>query len=510
MAIKVALAQEEVAVEPGGSTQVVAIIQNAGDRPDHVALEVEGIDAEWCAIPIPSVKLEPGNETRERILIRPPRSSESRAGVYPFVVRVRSLENGESGVVQASLAIQPFNLLTLEINPKRGLSTYWRKQAFFDVTIANLGNNELNLQLFASDPEEACAFEFEHERVRLAPGEMKTLWLKVQPTQTPVLGAARLYGFTLSTRAVENPYLTSTAQGQLERRALISPTALWLFGIAFFFWMLWLFLRPKPVDITDFRAEPSQIVAGEKAILRFQVANADRVFIEPGVGVIDPQKVRSVEVQPQEPTTYKLIAENRYGQRGREVTIIVTKAPEPPEPKVDKFFAEPKQVSRGESIYLRWNVQDASVVYITPPGVEKDPAVGGIEHIPTRTTTYELIAKNSAGKMVSKKITVEVVEPALSEIIAFNSDRARVNQGESVRLMWEVKNASRVEIDNGVGIVDAMTGDFTVMPEKTTVYTLTAVDVNGRSKRAKVKVEVITPKPPPDPSPTDVTDPSNP
>ncbi|GIV13647.1 MAG: hypothetical protein KatS3mg021_1929 [Fimbriimonadales bacterium] len=80
MAVRVRLGQEEVQVEPGGSAQVIAYIRNEGDQPDHVALEVEGIATEWCAIPIPSFQVAPGEEVQERILIHPPRSTESRAG----------------------------------------------------------------------------------------------------------------------------------------------------------------------------------------------------------------------------------------------------------------------------------------------------------------------------------------------------------------------------------------------------------------------------------------------
>jgi hypothetical protein len=121
MAIRVRLGQDEVQVEPGGSAQLLAVVRNEGDAPDQVALEVEGVDAEWCAIPIPSFSLAPGEEVQERILIRPPRSTESRAGTYPILVRARSLENGGSGVAQASITIRPYSMLTLEIAPKRGI-----------------------------------------------------------------------------------------------------------------------------------------------------------------------------------------------------------------------------------------------------------------------------------------------------------------------------------------------------------------------------------------------------
>ncbi|MCS7065318.1 MAG: hypothetical protein NZL85_03465, partial [Fimbriimonadales bacterium] len=138
MAIRVRLGQDEVQVEPGGSAQLMAIVRNEGDQPDHVALEVEGVDAEWCAIPIPSFTLAPGEEVQERILFRPPRSAESRAGTYPVVIRARSLENGGSSAAQASLVVRPYSMLTLELEPRRGVVSPLHKRAGYEVTVGNL------------------------------------------------------------------------------------------------------------------------------------------------------------------------------------------------------------------------------------------------------------------------------------------------------------------------------------------------------------------------------------
>lgn len=506
MAIKVALAEEEVNVEPGGSAQVMAIIHNAGDRADHVALEVEGLDTEWCAIPIPSFTLEPGDEARERILIRPPRSSESRAGTYPFLVRARSLENGEAGVVQASLSIQPYNLLTLEIDPKHGTTSFWNKQTVYDVTVSNLGNTELNLQMFASDLEEACSFEFETERLKLAPGEAKTIWLQAKPNQVPVLSSPRVFGFTVSTRAVENPYLTASTQGQLERRALISPVAIWVAALFLVASLVWMFTRPHPVEIEEFKAEPAQITAGEKTNLQWKVDNADSIYIDPGGLRLDPQKARAIDVQPTTSTEYTLTAENRFGRLEKKVMVTVSNAPAP---TIEAFTAEPANVKRGDAVLLRWKVNNATEVYVVPPGGKVDPAQSGMEHLPTRDTTYELIVKNQAGQTVSKKVSVTVFEPSMAQIIAFTADAAKITRGETVKLTWDVRNASKVEI-SGIGVVDSVSGEQIVQPAQTINYRLTATDANGRTSTATVNVRVDPPPTPSDSLESNETPPTQP
>ncbi|MCS6922861.1 MAG: hypothetical protein NZM10_00630 [Fimbriimonadales bacterium] len=497
MAIRVRLGQDEVQVEPGGSAQLLAMVRNEGDTPDQVALEVEGVDAEWCAIPIPSFQVAPGEEVQERILIRPPRSTESRAGTYPILVRARSLENGGSGVAQASLIIRPYSMLTLEIAPKRNIVSPLRKRAPYELTLANYGNTEQTVQLHVSDPEDEVVFELERERVPLAPGETQNVLVYAQPRRMPLLANPALFSFTATARSVEDPLRSTSVQAQLERRGVVSPIVLGFLLVLALGLALWWYTRPLPVAIEEFVAEPAQITAGETATLRWTVRHAEKVLIEPALGEFDPNRTRSVQVQPQTTTTYRLIARNRYGEQIREVVVIVQNAPEPPAPVITKFYAEPPQIKRGESVLLRWEVQNATELILTPPGGQKlDPAMPGFEHRPSRTTEYELIARNAAGKSVSKKIKVEVIDPSLAQILSFTAQPEQIQRGESAVLRWETLNAVRVEIDNGVGRVDPRQGEFTVTPTTTTTYTLTAYDSEGRPAQAKVTVKVETPSEP--------------
>ncbi|MCS6918635.1 MAG: hypothetical protein NZM28_02575 [Fimbriimonadales bacterium] len=502
MAIRVRLGQDEVQVEPGGSAQLLALVRNEGDAPDQVALEVEGVDAEWCAIPIPSFQLAPGEEVQERILIRPPRNTESRAGTYPILVRARSLENGGAGVAQGSLTIRPYSMLTLEIAPKRNTASPLRKRAPYELTLSNYGNTEQTVQLHAHDPEDEVAFELERERVLLAPGETQSVLVQAQPRRTPILANPALFSFTVTARSVEDPLRSASVQAQLERRGVVSPLVLGFLFVLGLLLALWAYTRPLPVQIEEFVAQPAQITAGETTTLSWTVRHAEKVLIEPALGEFDPNRQRSVQVQPQTTTTYRLIARNRYGEQLREVVVIVQNAPEPPAPVISKFYAEPAQIKRGESVLLRWQVQNATELILTPPGGQKlDPAMPGFEHRPSRTTEYELIARNAAGKSVSKKIKVEVIDPSQAQILGFTVQPEQITAGESATLRWELVNAIRAEIDNGVGRIDPKQGELSVTPAQTTTYTLTAYDSEGRPAQAKVTVK-IEPAPEPPPSET--------
>jgi hypothetical protein len=158
---------------------------------------------------------------------------------------------------------------------------------------------------------------------------------------------------------------------------------------------------------------------------------------------------------------------------------------------ITRFYAEPPQIKRGESVLLRWEVQNATELILTPPGGQKlDPAMPGFEHRPSRTTEYELIARNAVGKSVSKKVKVEVIDPSQAQILNFTAQPEKIVAGESVALRWELINAVRAEIDNGVGRIDPKQGEVSVSPATTTTYTLTAYDAEGRPVQAKVTITV--------------------
>lgn len=67
----------------------------------------------------------------------------------------------------------------------------------------------------------------------------------------------------------------------------------------------------------------------------------------------------------------------------------------------------------------------------------------GVEHRPSRTTEYELIARNATGKSVSKRITVGCWTPSQAQILSFTAQAEQIAAGESVALRWELVNAVR-------------------------------------------------------------------
>ncbi len=67
---------------------------------------------------------------------------------------------------------------------------------------------------------------------------------------------------------------------------------------------------------------------------------------------------------------------------------------------------------------------------------------------------------------------------AATTILSFTASNLAIRAGQSVTLTWEVVNADRIELDQGIGIV-ATRDSRTVTPTSTTTYTLVARGLNG-------------------------------
>src|SRR5579864_1345572 len=82
--------------------------------------------------------------------------------------------------------------------------------------------------------------------------------------------------------------------------------------------------------INQFTAEPSSIERGQSATLRWSVANATDISIDPGISAVQPNGSRTVF--PSNSTTYTLTAKGDGGTRTASATVNVTAPPPPPPP----------------------------------------------------------------------------------------------------------------------------------------------------------------------------------
>ena len=87
---------------------------------------------------------------------------------------------------------------------------------------------------------------------------------------------------------------------------------------------------PAPPNIVEFVAEPSSIERGQSSTLRWNVANAESISIDNGIGAVQAATQR--RVFPADSTTYTLTATGPGGSKTATASVNVTAPPPPPPP----------------------------------------------------------------------------------------------------------------------------------------------------------------------------------
>jgi peptidoglycan-associated lipoprotein len=86
------------------------------------------------------------------------------------------------------------------------------------------------------------------------------------------------------------------------------------------------------------------------------------------------------------------------------------------------------------------------------------------------------------------------------------AEPSTIDKGQSVTLSWSSQNATTLDLQPGVGTVQAA-GSSSVTPQDSTTYTLTATGPGGtQSATARVTVTIPPPPPPPPPPPKQVSE----
>ena len=506
------LASDLITVEAGATTPLSIELINRGDSSDQFELIIEGLDPEWTAVPVPVVTIKEHETQEEKIFFKPSRVSESSAGNYPFVLRVRSLTTGEARTVQGVLTVKPYHHLSVELSPKKGFVSPIRHQNTFDVTLINLGNTEHTVQLFGSDPEEACAFEIDSEQVSLGPGQQKTVLVTVNPSKQSLFSGNRLYGFSISARSIEQPSVVAVAQGQLEQRPLMS-----IGGIAAVIFVLlvvglWVYLiPPKPsISVT---VDTQEITKGGSLHITWTTKGSPtKVHIAAlGQTIYDgPDSVTKADFEPEfkpdapaapfEITGYAEKEDHEYSFK--PIRIAVNEPPHVEDPRIDEFKLDQTKIPKDGTVTVTYKTTNASKVVLLPMGTSLDMSVDQtqIQANDVNTKEYTLVAYNKVGKMARKTIKVSIFIASKAKVLTFNAVPASITgQAGDVTLNWQVLNAVRIELssDGDVRQVDSV-GPLPLHVTKTTQVTLTAYDDAGVVDRKTVKITVLPPPIPPD------------
>jgi len=235
---------------------------------------------------------------------------------------------------------------------------------------------------------------------------------------------------------------------------------------------------PQSVIISQFIANPSNILPGQSSTLVWVVQGATSVTIQPGPGSVNANS-GSTSVSPTQTTTYTLTATGPGGTVNQAVTVTVgTTGTTVGNPQILLFEANPLSITPGGTSTLSWTTTGASTVSIS--GVGNVNPNGSTTVSPTQTTTYTLTATSSDGKSVTAPITVTVAGATVPQIVSFVATPQTISAGQSTKLCWQINNATSISISPGVGSNLNANDCATVSPSVTTTYTLTATNAAGQ------------------------------
>jgi hypothetical protein len=269
MSVSLGLAEAPVVV-PGESVDIPVTVRNSGDIVEAYDLDVVGVPATWATFDPPRVSLYPGTSQTVTLTIRPPRSSEVRAGELPYGVRVVPSEAPQAATVEEGvLTIAPFSEVAAELRPQVRRA---RLRARYRLDGRNGGNVEETLTLTAVDGSEQLRFTPRPRTTTLAAGERYAAVLGVRarrllwrgaPRHLPfraVVGDATGRAVTLDGTLVQQPVLSAWL---LKLLALL--LALLLLLVALWLGLLRPAVRSAAREAVDDRVEQVAAEAEEAA-----------------------------------------------------------------------------------------------------------------------------------------------------------------------------------------------------------------------------------------------------
>lgn len=219
----------------------------------------------------------------------------------------------------------------------------------------------------------------------------------------------------------------------------------------------------------SFTANDTSLDYGDSALLSWEVTNADSISINEGIGSVSATD--SLSVTPLDTITYILTAENEYGTVTEDIKITVN----PNLPIINTFSVDSSSILYGENVTLTWNVTNANTITINE-GIGSVSDSDSTDLSLADTTTFIITATNDSGT-VTDSVKV-IVNDNLPIINTFHADDYTIEHGGTVTIIWEVTNANTININEGIGIVDA-TGSRTLKLSDTTTFILTATNDSG-------------------------------
>jgi hypothetical protein len=166
---------------------------------------------------------------------------------------------------------------------------------------------------------------------------------------------------------------------------------------------------PLPESTVAINADPTSVQPGESSLLNWTTENAETVSINQGIGVVPLEG--SLEVTPEQTTTFTILARGRGGEAQSSITVTLTAEPPPPQPTREiptvSIEAIPSSIRRDQTSILKWTATHVTLATIDQ-GIGKVHPNGALEVVPNHSTIYTIEVAGPGGK-ANDKILVTVI-----------------------------------------------------------------------------------------------------
>jgi hypothetical protein len=249
---------------------------------------------------------------------------------------------------------------------------------------------------------------------------------------------------------------------------------------------------PVAVSVT---AEPREVRPGDSVLLAWNCPQVPQVRLEPG-GMVLPGTYK-VTLRPAYSTTYRIFdARSGEFELGHAEVRVTPGLPLGEPARICSFDASARAVLPGDPVVLKWECAGSAKVRLEPGGLELD-GKSEVTVTPQESTRYTITANNGAGGQ-SRTVEVAVLghrlatNPAPATVCTFEASRTLVKPGEQVDLRWFCQGNAKVRLEPGGLELDGQSS-IAVVPDRTTVYTLSVSNLLGGSSRS-VEVRVEAPR----------------
>jgi len=321
--IEVAVPQTAFVLSAGDISEFTATVHNRGQTVDQLTLSIEGLEPRWYTIPVSSVALFPNDRDSLRIILNPPQTPETRAGLSPFRIKVTSRENPDDvASVDLKLEIRGLSGLELSISPPSAAG----RKGNYHIIVNNKGASDTAVSLEVSDAGGKLQFQFKPDRLTIPGNGRAEVSLEVKVGWLALFSGGGDFVFdvlVLSAGADKTAGEVLRIQGKLVCGA-------WYQAVS---QAISRYYRALTNTLSSRLARPPLVTAFEASTedksefkLSWSVKRASEVRLDGEEVDLQGEKL----VRPAEVTKYTLTASNKYGSSSRTVEV------QPPPPLTAK------------------------------------------------------------------------------------------------------------------------------------------------------------------------------